>query len=186
MRCLLLCCLIASSLVVHSQEKCSDSLVYWSSRKLKWSDFPIRNGILENIRGEAISSCKVRASLIFDDSLATYEISTVFEKHNSWIIGIQEPELLNHEQLHFDIVELYARKIRKSIINKVTLGYSQEDVGKSIALLIAEISKIQDDYDKETLHGENMENQSKWEDEIERSLKEYEFYSSPVGIVPFR
>ncbi|MCV9387438.1 DUF922 domain-containing protein [Reichenbachiella ulvae] len=175
-----------NSFVVQGQsEPQNDSLIYWDERELEWSDFTARVGLLEEIMGEAISYCTVLASTIDKDSCLYYEIYTVFNTNHSWVSGIQSSELLRHEQLHFDIVELHSRKIRKAIIDGVTQGDSQEEVGKRITSLINEVSVVQNDYDDETLHGQDADRQQEWVTKVRDSLKQYESYSSPTGNVFF-
>ncbi len=160
-----------------------DSLVYWNERELEWKDFNVKNGQLDEIMGEATAYCAVLASTFYEDSCLNYEVYSVFNRNQSWVSGIKSLELLNHEQLHFDIVELYSRKIRKSIAEKIALGYKREDVDIDIRALINQIPMIQVDYDNETLNGQDAYFQEKWLSKIKDSLNQYDSFSAPTGKV---
>ncbi|WP_415325126.1 hypothetical protein [Chryseobacterium sp. MMS23-Vi53] len=51
----------------------------------------------------------------FSDAIApTIHVLVYFNPDNSWML-LKDPTTLEHEQIHFNIAELYARKMRKSI-----------------------------------------------------------------------
>lgn len=80
--------------------------------------------------------------------------------------------LLNHEQLHFDITELYARKIRQQLSQKLILD--DKNISAAIQKIyntqIAELNKEQDRYDKETEHGTNQTKQILWKESIRKQI----------------
>lgn len=97
-------------------------------------------------------------------------------KNQSWVRKeSQTPELLIHEQYHFNLSEVIARKIRREMSNIHTIDAIalQEIYTKWI-----EISKDeQAQYDKETSHNKINSEQIKWQIKIDNeldSLKEYQ------------
>ena len=75
--------------------------------------------------------------------------------------------LLRHEQLHFDITELYARKIDSALTS--FQGCYPKQYSRAIQIhdsLIIEWNKFQELYDKETGHSVNDSAQFQWEKKI--------------------
>ena len=81
------------------------------------------------------------------------EVFASFDKQKSWTKS-DAIELLAHEQLHFDIVEVYVRKIRKFAQEAFDRNQrSQQYITKQITKLQSEYKKTQTKYDSETKHG---------------------------------
>ena len=84
--------------------------------------------------------------------------------------------VLAHEQLHFDITELYARKLRKQIAENCSNQYDyfekRDAIYKKTEL---ELSLKQDEYDSEVYSERSL--QSKWNLWVEKELWELRDYS---------
>ena len=92
----------------------NDDMILWSNvKKLKWDDF---KGIADTTKSNA-EAATYSEIIIVNNSLEKgcpkISIECNFIKSKSWTRSNEEYVLL-HEQLHFDIYELYTRKIRKS------------------------------------------------------------------------
>ena len=73
-----------------------------------------------------------------------------------------EEYLLAHEQLHFDISELHARKLRKAL-NEYEIGRSiRQDLKSLYNRIESERVSMQNRFDKETSHSENREEEMRW------------------------
>src|SRR6187551_3093993 len=107
-----ICCSSKNNYKAFKEE---DDRILWSSkRKLTWDDF--KGAVPDTTEPfvSAISACSIKLQYENIDSLMiNYKIENYFVKSKSWTIS-DDVKLLAHEQLHFDISELYARKIRKS------------------------------------------------------------------------
>lgn len=84
---------------------------------------------------------------------------------------------LQHEQGHFDITEIYSRKLRKKLSDytfkkKSLKANFMKFYNGNAALLDAE----HDLYDKETDHHRIEEKQKEWDKKIAEQLKELEAY----------
>ncbi len=79
--------------------------------------------------------------------------------------------ILKHEQGHFDITEIFARKLHASIGN---LKPSKKTIEKNVSQLAEKIIQQKNDfqkkYDAETNFGMNKEAQKIWEKIIEKEL----------------
>lgn len=151
----------------------NDSIVYWSeSRKLHWNDFqgkiPISYG-----KDRAGSSLSISPKYNYGDVrvLCYFDIMTSWKRDTSLF-------LLQHEQLHFDIFELYARKIRKEVsflTNCKKLNF--EKFNNVTDSLFRECGLTNELYDQETSHSLIRVKQIEWEKKIAKdleTLKEYE------------
>jgi hypothetical protein len=82
-------------------------------------------------------------------------------------------QLLDHEQLHFDIAEVAARKIRARF-EEFRNACGEPGLTEPIAQIITEIDReLQDEqarYDRETAHGANAQAQDSWRRQIRQRL----------------
>ena len=81
--------------------------------------------------------------------------------------------LLRHEQLHFDITEVYARRLRQKLasvsIPCADLGPTFERLSKGV---YADWAKAEDQYDLDTKHGLQPAQQARWEAQVQQQLLE--------------
>ena len=92
----------------------SDDKILWSSnRKLKSDDFKGKSDTTNLMVGAITESGFEIIENHLEREIPKYIIESNFIKSKSWI-RIKNNYVLAHEQLHFDISELFARKIRKS------------------------------------------------------------------------
>lgn len=87
--------------------------------------------------------------------------------------------LLSHEQGHFDLAEVYARKIKKAALQRLR---SSEDLKKGFKPLFdayyAQYLKEQEKYDTKTRKGTHPSFQKAYELWIERELKQLQHFKS--------
>ena len=155
-----------------SQE--NDDILWSKQRKLKWEDF---RGAREFGKANAVAStqCDIKilnVSLL--KGLPNIKIGTFFVKEKSWTIT-REMWALEHEQAHFDINEIYSRKIRKEFKR---LNFEEEKdikVYQSIFYTLIKESEIRNEkFDKEVYF--NLEKQNEWIANINKELEELSEY----------
>ncbi|MDO6392067.1 DUF922 domain-containing protein [Pontibacter sp. BT731] len=159
-----------------------DRIITWSkSRKLTWQDF---KGKVEkettytviNLKkqGEADAArSRIAISLSYgcENGKADHEVYTEFEQSNSWTIPeLQSPEVLAHEQLHFDIAELHARKLRTELA-KLPNACDRNSVATLYYSLDAAFVEMTKQYDVETSHGTNKQQQAEWHRKVQILLQ---------------
>ncbi|GEQ86700.1 hypothetical protein ULMS_22080 [Patiriisocius marinistellae] len=144
--------------------------------RLAWEDF---KGVSENIAGYVAST---NSGISFSYGMQSrdgvikinYDIKTHFYPNASWFKKGQVNEhILLHEQAHFDISELFARKLKMKFAS-----LAQDETFKNKAAKIYkenEKSRVdfQNKFDKETDHSKNIEQEKKWESYIAAQLKEF-------------
>ncbi len=116
----------------------------------------------------------------FDSTLKKWVVVAFFDTQESWIKpgDKNDAALINHEQRHFDLAELFARKLRKKISELPKKDQTQNNIDKLAKETTDEMNKEQDKHDKDTEHGTNEEKQKEWNSNIDKGLEEYKAYAS--------
>ena len=79
--------------------------------------------------------------------------------------------LLKHEQLHFDIAELFARKMRKQFSEKkFNLKSMKTEMSNLYKDQFTKLGEYQKEYDKETNHSRITKKQAKWAKDVQEAL----------------
>ncbi len=110
-----------------------------------------------------------------EDNIQNYENLTVvakFYKDKSWVTS-RTDGLLAHEQLHFDIAELYARKIRKKFSELKSVNEQRFAVyASAYELLWQECREYQKMYDSQTKNGILTEENNIWINKVLNEIME--------------
>ena len=91
-------------------------------------------------------------------SVIAYRVFTIFNTHLSYMneICYCDPYILAHEQLHFDIIELGARNIAKSIEQFSLVSNSKEDVQAFMTsiynIYVTYVNDLNNQFDTESIH----------------------------------
>lgn len=157
----------------------ADTKIYWSTEKLlTWDDF--QGKAQANSTNAAISSTGIIYSPAPKQETGKLEIDIIcyFDKKKSWVkINSKDETGLKHEQGHFNISEIYARKFRKTVIGcKLKTKTWNDKLQKLYSQNHIELNKYQDLYDKETDHYRNQQKQIEWNEKIAKELKELDDY----------
>ncbi len=170
----ILCSLLLPSLL-FAQSRDEELLEWNAARKLTWSDYKAS----PNPETDAAASTTTYLGIDYNISSASfsYKIQSVFSKTRSW--GLHKTAyILRHEQGHFDIAEIYARKLHKEMSEyKFNRRTYQKDLQKIYDKVTGEKEEMQNDYDNETRHSINREKQAEWLKKIAKLLEEYEDYA---------
>lgn len=143
-----------------------------NAKRLSWENYQIKK--LQKGSGELFALTSVIHSVRGEvtDGKPNFEVKVLFVKKDSWSTTDQNSALLAHEQLHFDLAELYGRKIRNDI---EALGKGNEQdlkvYKRRITILLAQFKARSIEYDNETVHGQEIEEQKEWEMYVNSELK---------------
>ncbi|GBL35585.1 hypothetical protein EMGBS15_11800 [Filimonas sp.] len=168
--------------------------ILWSrNRPLVWSDFQGKLDakiVAQNpVEGDQVIEDGNRTTIIHTEMDAycyqqiefmskyygdtvTYEVKTLFNVAKSWTNSTSD-YILNHEQRHFDLGEVYARKLRKYLRDSLT-GYESSVQNKIFTRYINENQEAQKRYDSLTNHSINSEAQLNYNLQIDSLLNAYE------------
>lgn len=155
----------------------------WREQPLQWEDFQgtpeSGNPFHANTSSGLSYSWSLKTSVAGQE--LNYKVESFFNPDLSWVKpGKESLHLLAHEQLHFDITELHARKLRAAMeefdVRKA------RDVKQTLKALYqridAEREKMQRSFDAETKHSQEKEMQQKWQDFVKAELAKYSEFSS--------
>lgn len=156
--------------------------INWSAnRKLNWNDFksPFKHEDDLNIAAQTFSAIRYKGIALTVFGHGKIHVSTIFYCDSSWVDPNQKYrlDLLEHEQGHFDLCEVYARKFRERIKeNKLSVN-NVADLDDVFYGIRNEYFKRQDLYDEQTKHGLNRKNQIEWTNEINEELNKLKDFS---------
>jgi Bacterial protein of unknown function (DUF922) len=161
-----------SSFFSFSQSKNEELLDWSATRRLTWNDYKAKPEPGNDDAAATTTYLGIEYNITSDGF--GYKIQSPFSKTRSWG-RYKDDYVLSHEQGHFDIAEIFARKLNKQmseyVFNKKTY---QQDLNKIYNDILAEKEKMQNEYDEETNHSINKEKQAEWLKKISDLLKEYE------------
>jgi len=145
------------------------NLIQWSSeRKLTWQDFKAPPD--KNSTNAALTSSRINIDFGYSSSGLKYNIKCRFDQNLSWG-RIKNDYILAHEQGHFDIAEIHARKLHKTLkAYKFNSRTVSKDVNEIYGAIMKEHHAYQSQYDTETDYSRNAEKQNQWHDKIEQAL----------------
>jgi len=173
---------ILSILFIFLFTSFSNERIAWSEDvKLTWDDFKgrpdMRSPFVAMTNSGIVFSYQV-ASENGNLSLTT-SVEAQFHPEMSW----HKPEKVNnhvlqHEQGHFNITEIHARKLRKAFAEyKVTRNYERE-LKAIFTRINRERQIMQDRFDKETNHSQNKQKEAEWQKFIYAELKKLETWKN--------
>lgn len=167
---------------VASQNPVSDNVIEWNEYyDLQWSDFQGKPG--EEAAGDAGTAVEIKAKPYRVKKAIDYDVYVLFNRKKSWYRDTSNA-LLRHERLHFDIAEIYGRRIRKKIREMKAEGVN--DVARFnqvIRELLAESDAEDIRYDMETLHGAITKKQRVWEQSVKNELQSLEPYKKQKHVI---
>ena len=163
----------------HSDEK----TISWNEeRRLTWRDFnadPNSNSDAVALTASGITfgySVKTSGRKIVSFS---YTVEAHFYPNKSWYLSNRANDyILAHEQLHFDITELYARKFRQHLERLVANQNVKKQMNQIHKAINEALSKTQNTYDEQTQHSIKTEAQKYWKNYITEELQKLDKYKS--------
>lgn len=156
---------------------CKDCIVWRADRPLTWSDFKGRPSA--SSPNKAMTDSGISIAFNCDGGIPEVILGCYFKPGTSWTKTTDSDRLLAHEQLHFDITELFTRKLRKQLAQ---LGTDCQLIHKEIGRLYDRnyeaYAAFQAKYDKETRHSILEDEQLRWEKLVADELRSLEEFSS--------
>jgi len=157
-----------------------EELIQWdSTRLLTWNDYKGR----PDAKSDAAASTTTYLGIEYrmDEKGFSYKIQCRFSITKSW--GRSKTDfILKHEQGHFDIAEIFARKLNQRMsqyrFNQTTYKTDLKTIYDTIT---KEKEAFQDRYDSETDHSRKKDEQLEWLKKIEKMLAELSAYRGYTG-----
>ncbi len=174
--------ILAGLIILSAFSFCEDDeVITWSKeRKLTWNDYKGK----PKRRFAAASTVYSLGRKVFEAQgkvqarVEAYFYCKDSWKKEDWI----SQSVLDHEQKHFDIVELYARRIRKQMsqITFTSIKNAEEKLDSLYQIENAAMDKYQDKYDNETDGSMDGDAQRKWQKQIDDEITALDAYKSTI------
>lgn len=123
-----------------------------------------------------------------------YNITALFSRYDSWMI-VKSKDILEHEQIHFDIFELYARKMRRQLIETIqdnymdgTLHEVSDEIAPVFEQLYQQLNDLQLEFDRQTAaltatNASLTNTNAVWKKGLQQQLAELEKYATAEGTI---
>ncbi|MDQ6812684.1 MAG: DUF922 domain-containing Zn-dependent protease [Bacteroidota bacterium] len=157
-----------STLLANAQES-----IRWSeSQPLNWDDFTGKVNDTSKFDAECFAEIKYNY-IFYSLSDFEFEVYANFDKNSSWSRReMQSSSLLKHEQMHFNIAELFAEKLQKDFNSySYTASTYSLEINQLFDQRKSEYHAMQLQYDEETNHSLNKAKQQEWEEFVTNALR---------------
>ncbi|MDB5226822.1 MAG: hypothetical protein JWN78_1015 [Bacteroidota bacterium] len=169
--------IVANALPPAGSDGYKEYMTWSPNRKLTWSDF--QGKYIPNTSEAALTASSVEYSFSSRGSEFSWNVTAKYFPKLSWSRkSDQSSYILQHEQLHFDITELYARIFRKQLTENIK---SVKDLSKIKGMgkqILSEWDKEEDQYDRESEHSINEIKQKEWILNIHQRLDKLKDFAS--------
>lgn len=147
------------------------------SVKLTWKDF--KGKPQPSNHKVAATNYEIGYEYWLENNVFKFKVTCEFVRDLSWVVPEGRTEyILKHEQKHFDLAEVYARKLRKDFEQgDITIKNYKRQIKSIYNRVWEECQATQAEYDRESRHSIDAYAQAKWDDIIENKLEEFEEYS---------
>lgn len=160
---------------VNAQTK-PDTIHWKRSYKLRPQDF--LGDVESNSRYKAITVSGIEYSSFYDtDTSLKFNVFAIFHKKDSWIVNKKDSSyILQHEQGHFDITEIFSRLLYQRLKEIENKNYSKNKIllNDRITQIVEKTVKQKNifdmAYDSETKNSLESRQQIKWLKKIENLL----------------
>lgn len=165
---------------VFAQNTSTDTIQWTPNYKLKPLDYL---GIPENnSKFDAISIIgHLVTSRFITDTTVSFKAYCIFYKRKSWIKDLTDSNLLiKHEQCHFDIAEIFRRKLQSQLRQLEFINFEKNEafIKKKKEVLLSNISlenkTVDDLYDTQTNYSRNAFKQRLWNEKVSSILNSVE------------
>ena len=154
-----------------------DDRILWSNkRKSVWDDF---KGIPDSSSTNTVALTCYEISITnnyLENDIPKYTLECYFIKSKSWT-RVNDDYTLAHERLHFDIAELFTRKIRKAFDSLNVKKVKKVEIYNDMYAFYGEkCDKYQNLYDNQVYFNDNQ--QLQWIKKVDvelAKLKKYEY-----------
>lgn len=159
----------------------NDEAIAWRDDfKLSWTQFKGTPKLKMSAVAVTASGITFGFSVKETDNVVTSFSTNVyahFYPNRSWYKKEQsDKRILAHEQLHFDITELYARKFKSEIAQLKVSNDIRAQLKSLHESINKELAATQNRYDKETNNSLNLEFQDLWNVYVPKELAKLNAY----------
>jgi predicted secreted Zn-dependent protease len=166
----------AESAPVINRKETAEIIPWAFDRRLSWEDF--LGEPQKNTDAVATTSTTLGLAYKLEDGQLVYSITCDFSKVKSWG-SMKTDYILSHEQGHFDITEIHARKLYEALQQ---YEFNRKSYKHDINVIYQQIVRSKEDmqavYDAESDHSRRRAKQFDWEERITQLLQDTEPFAS--------
>lgn len=167
---------------VPDYRKHEKEIEWTQNRKLTWKDFKgmPKSTLNPDVAAQTYCDFGFQSNYVNILTKAKIFVTNTFNCNLSWVRLDQKDraDLLEHEQGHFDLCEVYARQLRKKLQEKkLTVFNINPDADIIFKDTYALYLNRQELYEKETGYGLNRQKQIEWTATISKELNEFSNYT---------
>lgn len=151
-----------------------ETISWRANNRLTWNDFKGKAPVNDRAAAITASGITYRFSTSGnpDQLEVDFKVDTYFYPNKSWYQpALCDDVILSHEQLHFDISELYSRKLRKELSET---SYTRKNIKAKVRAMYRKnneaLNDFQNQYDESTNFSRNREQQAIWNKKIADAL----------------
>jgi hypothetical protein len=161
------------ALILTVPSGAQEAILWDPERRLTWEDF--RGKPMKTAWAAATTASGISYEYTGEEENGGYKLQfkvfAHFYPEKSWY----QPKLcdevvLSHEQLHFDISELFARKMRKIMAETRFTSNARAEVKAIYKKVLQDLSAFQSLYDHETNYSRDHQKQLAWNNKIKEAL----------------
>ena len=161
---------------IDAQIARDDGIVWSPRRPLTWADFkgnpPDDGGIVA-----AHTRYTIVHGLRCVGAKFEYRVVAAFQPNDSWVrhailrTPADSARALRHEQTHFDLSEVHARRLRRYFAELMApCSLSSDDLASTANRMERDEKAAQARYDSETENSRNATQQARWDKEVQSQL----------------
>jgi hypothetical protein len=150
--------------------------VPWSDRLLSWEDFSGKAPVDPGDRG-AQTAYTIFHAVQCSGERFEFRVVAAMLPQESWVVPAvrRDPALssrtLRHEQTHFDLSEVHARRLRQHFVGlSRPCARTTSELDTLAGRFMKDEAEAQRRYDSETRHGRSQDPQRDWNADVARQL----------------
>jgi hypothetical protein len=164
-------------------------VVYWrAQRPLRWRDFqarvcPVQTHATERALGACVTTGIALLPCADARGRGTFQVASYLNPSRSWVrdsSSFTNPLMLTHEQVHFDINELYARRIRVLVADYYRTGRYPfgVELHERVAELLLAKTTCNNRFDTEVYADPIGGSVTRWQATVRQQLQELAAYGA--------
>lgn len=172
-----LICILVFIIIGNVSNNKKEKVCWNISKTITWQNY--RGKPSSQLSYDAVTTIAISYSILSKDRVS---VENCIIESKSWVKrNKQTSTLLKHEQYHFNLAEVIARKMRMEIsqVKVPTISAIQIIYNK----WMLEFDKLQSKYDEETNHSKNETEQEKWQDRIDQELNSLTSFQNEIVIL---
>lgn len=160
------------------EEKTAAGIIEWNpQRALAWTDFSGKPDPKSSFDAWTYAGLNYSYSWYYSGNEIKVDLETYayFDPAQSWVKkGKMSADLLEHEQIHFDIAELHVRYFKETVHSFQFTKNIESEIDSLYDSIFERMLAMQIKYDAETDHYKNKEGQTKWAQFMKEELQRLE------------